>query len=360
MKSVPTRRRLAFVAAEVLLFSLVPLFGYLGFMTLLETRTGTFIADPVEGEPGWRALVDPSPVTAVIEVENDRITGLSVLTQPGGGAQGGHLILVPGTLLVEGTPLTARDPEGAARALGSAMRLQIGKIIVLNEEAWQSLLGETSYLIDVPDPIPNDADGILLPVGPNPIGAATTPAFLGRLVVGNDPLSLLFRRRLFWESVMDAPPISSHELGPILVAMSAGIASIHDFPIESTDILGPQALLVPDELGVEFLVREAVPFPAGAGPGDRVQVRLIDRNGTADLYELAAALGRQGIEILEIGNTWEYDNGPTEVVVPVGYGDVGITRLAQLVGADTVQAGDSDFEGSLTLLVGADVVVPGF
>ena len=359
MKAVPTRRRLAFVAAEILLFAMVPLFGYLGFTTLLETRTGTFVDDPVEGEPGWRALVDPSPVTALVEVENDRITGLAVVAQPGGGADGGHLILVPGTLLVDGTPLTARDPEGAARAIGSAMRLQIGKIVVLDEGAWQSLLGDTSYLIDVPDPIPNDVDGILLPVGPNQVGAGTTPAFLGRLVVGNDPLSLLFRRRLFWESVLDAPPVSEHELSPILGDLSAGIASIHDFPIESTEILGPQALLVPDEVGVEFLVREAVPFPAGAGPGDRVQVRLIDRNGTADLYELAAALGRQGIEILEIGNSWEYDNGPTEILVPVGFDEVGLSRLAQLVGADTLQAGDSDFEGSLTLLVGADVVVPG-
>jgi hypothetical protein len=342
----------------VLLFALVPLLGYLGFTTLLDTRTGTFIEDPLEGEPGWRALVDPSPVTAVVEVENDRITGLSVLTQPGAEADGGHLILVPGTLLVEGTPLTARDPEGAARALGSAMRLQIGNTIVLDEAAWQDLLGDTSYLIDVPDPIPNDADGILLPVGPNQIGAGTTPAFLGRLVVGNDPLSLLFRRRLYWETILDAPPESNHELSPLLTQMSAGITSIVDFPLETTDVLGPEALLVPDEVGVEFLVREAVSFPAGAGPGDRLQVRLIDRSGQADLYELAAALGRQGIEILELGNSWEYDNGPTEIVVPIGFNDDGITRLAQLVGADTVQAGDSDFEGSLTLLVGADVVVP--
>lgn len=352
------RQRLIFGTSQVFLFVLIPILGYVGFSTLLDTRTGTFVVDPVEGEPGWRALVDPSPVTAVVEVENDRITGLLVISQPGADARGGALILVPGTLLVDGTPLTARDPDGAARSLAAALRLQMGSVVVMDSQAWQELLGDSTYEIDIPDPIPNDADGILVPVGRNQIDASLTPAMLGRLVAGNDPLALLFRRRLFWESVLADPPESQHELSKVLQSVGGGVYSIHDLPLESTDDVGPAAKLVPDAVAMEFLVREVVPFPAGAGPGDRPQVRLIDRSGDADLFRLAEALGHSGIEVLEIGNAWEYDDGPTELVVPIGVNVAGITRLAGLVGAATVQSGDIDFDGSLTLFVGSDVIVP--
>ncbi len=354
-----TRSRFLFTIAEVSLFALVPFLAYLGFTTLLDTRTGTFVADPIEGEPGWRALVDPTPVTAVVEVENDRITGLTVITQPAGDGKGGAVVLVPGTLLVDGTPLTALDPQGAAQLLGNAMRLQIAEVLVLDEEGWFSVLDSTAYEIDVPDPIPNDADGVLVPVGPNQIDARLTPAFLGRLVAGNDPLALIFRRRLYWESLLTEPPApSDHPFSELLQTVGAGQSRIYDFPLEKTEIIGPEANLVPDEVSVEFLVREIVPFPAGAGPGDRPQVRLIDRTGEADLYALAAALGRSGIEVLEIGNAWVYDDGPTELVVPIGADTAGITRLSELVGADTVQAADTELNDSLTLLVGRDIILP--
>jgi hypothetical protein len=354
-----SRTRLVFGFGEVILFALIPFLAYIGFTTLLDTRTGTFVADPIEGEPGWRALVDPTPVTAVVEVENDRITGLTVITQPGADGSGGAVVLVPGTLLVDGTPLTALDPTGAAALLGSAMRLQISDVVIMDEQGWISLLGDSSYELDVPDPIPNDADGVLLPVGANQINASLTPAFLGRLVAGNDPLALIFRRRLYWDLLIQDPPAdSSHPLSAVLGAVAAGDNRIYDFPLESSDTLGPEANLVPDAVAVEFLVREIVPFPAGAGPGDRPQVRLVDRSGTADLYLLAGALGRQGIEVLEIGNASEYDNGPTELVVPIGAEQAGVNRLAVLVGAATVQAADADFDGSLTLLVGQDITVP--
>ena len=359
MNNASTRSRFLFGLAEVSLFALVPLLAYFGFTTLLDTRTGTFITDPIEGDPGWRALVDPTPVTAVVEVENDRITGLTVITQPGGGATGGAVVLVPGTLLVQGTPLTALDPEGAAQLLGSAMRLQISDVVVMDERGWLRLLAGASYEINVPDPIPNDADGVLVPVGPNEIDARLTPAFLGRLVAGNDPLALIFRRRLYWESLLEQPPLDSdHQLTELLDRLSAGDNRIYDLPLETTELLGPEARLVYDAVAVEFLVREIVPFPAGAGPGDRPQVRLIDRSGEADLYALAAALGRQGIEVLEIGNAFVYDDRPTELVVPIGADAAGITRLAELVGADTVQAADTELNDSLTLLVGRDVTVP--
>lgn len=353
------RTRFVLGFGEVLLLALIPFLVYLGFSTLLETRTGTFVANPVEGEPGWRALVDPTPVTAVVEVENDRITGLTVIAQPGADATGGAVVLVPGTLLVKGTPLTALDPQGAAALLGSAMRLQISNVVTMDEEGWRDLLGDSSYELDVPDPIPNDSNGVLLAVGPNEINASLTPAFLGRLVAGNDPLALIFRRRLYWELLLQNPPAaSSHPLSAVLNAVGAADNRIYDFPLESTDTLGPEARLVPDAVAVEFLVREIVPFPAGAGPGDRPQVRLIDRSGMADLNLLAGALGRQGIEVLEIGNASEYDDGPTELIVPVGVAQAGVNRLAELVGAATVQAADADFDGSLTLLVGKDTKMP--
>ena len=351
--SLSRSRRAAFVALELILIAAIPLLGYAGFKTLLETKTGTFVADPVEGEPSWRAFLDPSPVAVVIEVEIDRITGMTVITQPGGDATGGAIILVPGTLVVDGAPLTARNPQDAAQALALAMKLQFGRVVVMDNAGWQSLLGNMTYTIDVPDPIPSDSGGVLLGVGPNPISGETVPAYLGRLVVGNDPLSLIFRRRLFWESMLNDPPTSSHELAAITQSVGSGLNQVYDLPINQVN-----GDLVPEPIGIEDLINTTVPFPAGAGPGDRPGVRLIDRTGDANLLELAGALGREGVEVLEIGNAREYDFGLTELVVPLGANPEVVTKLAQLVGADMVQAADVDFEGSFTLLVGTDVEVP--
>jgi hypothetical protein len=111
-------------------------------------------------------------------------------------------------------------------------------------------------------------------------------------------------------------------------------------------------------VATEALVRELVPVPAGAQPGDRTQVRVIDRTGTADLSAVAAEVAATGLEVVEIGNAAEFDAGATSLVVPRGLDDPGLIELAAWTGAATVVDGEPDADPVVTLLIGSDFAPP--
>jgi hypothetical protein len=346
-----TRRRRAFalfISAELTLALAIPFLVIAGYHTLLESRAGRFVEQPTEAEPGWRALVDPSPLAAVVEVADGRPTGIVLLAAHNDDTSGGTMILVPGTLNVEGVPLSARAPDDALVALSDALRLRFTTSDVVDHSRWSSVLGDTTYLIDNPDPVVDGAGQRILAVGPVEIGAANASMFLGLPAPGSNALSLLYRRNLFWSALVRDPPRSDDPLAATVAEISGPAARVVELPLAAME---PP---LPDLVATEQLIREVVPVPAGASPGDRLRVRIIDRTGLADLPAVAAEVAATGSEGVEIGNAVEFDGGQTELVIPVGVEDPGITDLAMLTGATTVHNSGFDADPIVTLVVGAD------
>lgn len=361
--------------AELTLIMAIPFLAIAGYHTLLGSQAGTFIEEPEEGEPGWRALVAPSPVTAVVETEGGALTGIALLVGPVDGPSvvvsgesevelaaarfdagvleaGGTVIVVPGTLVIEGAPLAARSPEEAVAAVETALRLDIDTVDIVDENRWSAILGPTTYRLSNPDPVVDDEGNPLLEVGEIDVGAGEAAAFLGRPAPDSDPITLLFRRQLFWTALIEEPP-GGDEAGDELTA------TLNTFvgPGSQVVIL-PLVDVVPDpdpDLSAsEALIREVVPIPAGAHPGDRLQVRVIDRTGAADLESVAADVASAGSEVVEIGYAQEFDGGLTHLVVPLGVDDPAITELAAITGATTVLDNDIEDDSVVTLLVGTD------
>lgn len=334
----------------------VPFLAIAGYHALLDSRAGRFVEEPDEGEPGWRALVDPSPLSVVVEMESDRITGLALLAGHTDKGLGGTVVLVPGTLQIDGETLDSHEPSQAVAELSGALRLRVNSIEVMTSERWSALLGDTSYTVSNPDPVMDESGQPLLAVGEIEVGATNTDVFLGRPAPDADPITLLFRRRLFWSAMLAEPP-PSHSPGsddPLLDTLENLVgtsARVVDLPL-----MRVEANPVPDLDAAEALVREVVPVPAGANPGDRLQVRVIDRTGTADLPAIAAEVASTGSEVVEIGNAKEFDGGLTHLVVPTGLDDPGISELALLTGATTVHDDGVDTDAVVTLLIGTDFV----
>lgn len=345
-----------FVVAELVLAMAVPFLAIAGYHALLDSQAGRLVEQPGEGDPGWRALVDPSPLAAVVEVDEGRITGIALLAGTVNEGEGGTVILVPGTLLVDGAPLAARDPAQAVVALSGVLRLRITAIEAMETERWLALLGERTYEVSNPDPVLDDGGQPLLAVGPAAIGGGNASVFLGRTAPGADPMTLLFRRELFWSALLADPPTSRSPGSddPLLGSLRAVVgpaARVLELPLADP---GPEPS--PDLVASEALIRQVVPVPAGANPGDRLRVRVIDRTGMADLPAIAATVASTGSEVVEIGNAPEFDGGLTHLVVPSGLEDPGISELASLTGATTVHDDGIDTESVVTLLIGTDFV----
>ncbi len=358
--TVDSSRRLTlwFVLAEVLLVLAVPVLAFLGVRTLLGSRAGVFVADAGPADPGYRALVDLSPVTAVVEVTEKRISGLVLVTQPGAGEAGGSLVIVSADLLVDGVPLGSLGVPEAVAALERALNLRIPAVEVAEESRWNDILGLRSYVIDNPDPVPGATGAPRFDVGPVIVDGFNAGAFLGSVSPDGSAQSLVFRRQVFWAALLERPPESSDAVAALLRSVAAGRFSVEALPTVPTtaDVNGAEARgLMVDAAEAEELLHEIVPFPGGAEPGDRLRVSIIDRTGDADLLAIAARLGSSGYEVVNVGNASTFEaQAETELVVPLGVVDDRVDALARLVGAavrDSEQI-DADADGVVTLLVG--------
>ncbi len=342
-----------FVAVEVLLLLAVPVLGYLGVQALLSTTAGTFTAQPLPGEPGWRVLVDPSPVIAVAEVLDDRLTGVTLVAQPGQDSLGGALVMVPAELeLDDGRRLNELVATDALAALSAELRLGFSEVVVVTADEWPAILGDAVYEIENPDPIPGIGGLPAIEVGRVEIDASTASMFLGSFEIGTNPQSLLYRRQLFWEAVLGDPPTTDSPVATVLASVAGGTARVEALPIEASG-----SSLALDGDGAEILIREIVPLPSGSAPGDRVVIRIVDRSGENDTQALALWLGSRGYEVSEIANADPFADGPTQLVVPSLIDIEAMRALAADLGADTVSPDpvEETDDSTVVLLVGSDI-----
>ncbi len=345
---------MVFVAGELLLAMAIPFVAIEGYHTLLDSRAGKFVEEPTGDDPGWRALVDTTPVLGVAEVDRGVVTGVTLVVSHPESA--GSIILVPGSLEIDGRSLSTYPPTEAVDVLARSIRLSVSAVEVLDNTTWPSVLGPRIYSLDSPDPVEADDGQPLFGVGPVAVDGSIAGAFVGRPSPGVALASLQTRRHLFWNAILAEPPTTDTPLAAELQQLDPQLARVVDLPVSQLD---PVAL--PDVEGIESLIRDVVAFPAGASPGDRLQVRVLDRTGNADLESIAAAVAAHGMEVVEIGNANEFDGGETEVIAPVGLGledgtlPDSLYGLARSVGADAISIDEEPTEDAVvTVVVGAN------
>lgn len=308
---------MVFVAGELLLAMAIPFLMIQGYHTLLDSRAGKFVEEPTRLDPGWRALVDPTEVVGIAEVDQGVVTGVALLVNQGEVQAAGTVILVPGTVEIENQPISDRvDPVEAVNAIGQALHLGISRIEVLDDAGWSEVLGQTEYTLESTDPVFDEAGNQLFAVGQVVVNGQNAAAFVGRPTPGAPPVSVKFRRRTFWGALIASPPGGAAPLAADLRSVDAASFQVIDLEAEQVD-----QRTIFDPVAAESLIRDVVAYPSGASPGDRLQVRILDRTGTADLENIAAAVAAQGIEVIEIGNAAQFDGGTTEFVTPANLVD---------------------------------------
>ncbi len=356
--------RWTFVMLEVVLLGSIPVLAMLGFRGLLDSRAGQFTAEPGPEDPGWLALVEPTPIRSIVDVDEGRVGGIVLVVPTGEALGGGTVILVSGATEIDGVPLAERGADGAVAALAASLRLAIDPPILADGDGWAELLGEVEIELANPDPVPGVDGAIAVAAGRVTVGAADLPALSSRLPVGvDDPDALEFRREVLWRTMLDEavfvesdPPSASvvddtaivetavERVRRDLAAISVGLNRVEQLPLAGRTI---------DAEAAEALVRSSVARPLGHEPGARLQVRVIDRSGSNDLETAARNLGQAGFEVVQIGNASVLDDGPTQLFAPAGADAGEVARLAEVSDAATVPPSlDPEAVSTVTLLLG--------
>jgi hypothetical protein len=344
-----------FVALEVLAVVAVPVVALVGARALLDTRAGTFVTGPRPEDPGFQALVEPTPVQAVVERRDGELTGITLLARPGVDVEGGAVVLVPAELEVDGRTLAEwaeTSDADAVDALARALRLGLGEPAVVDEDGWADLLGERAVSVTSPDPVLVDGRRRFAS-GELELGAEDAADWLG-LLGNQQPSALLFRRQLWWEALLGAGLDESGQSEPAatIAHLAAGPHAVELLPV---DVGG--GAVTSDAEAAEALIVEVVPFPAGAQPGDRPRVRVLDRTGEAELDAVARSVARAGGEVVVVGNAGAFDDQPTEAVIADPAVDEAARRLVDRIGTGTVTLSPSgDDTVDVTVLAGPDLV----
>lgn len=339
---------------ELILLLTIPVMGYLGVQTLLDTRAGNFVTPPTASEPGWLAVVDASPVTALVEVLEGQVTGVALVAQQRASEPGGVVVLVhPDTFLGE-VAVSSMSPEDVGPALARELRLAIPVVELLDEERWQRVLGTKTILVNNPDPIGGSGGEVAVDVGEVRIGADLAAVFAGQRVEGANSDAIAFRRDLWWTALLADPPAGDDDVAALLQGLGAGVHVLAELPVIRDGPDGPRFV---DPNVAEEMIREYVSFPRGAAPGDRLSVRVLDQEGGLDLEAVARFVASQGYQIVQIGNAEAFVQASPKVIVPDGVTDERVNELAELFGADIVRPVEStEMVDVVTLVVGSEAL----
>ena len=393
-------RRTAFLVTMLSLLALVPPLAWVGFRAALAQRTSSKVpqvSDP--SAPGFQALVSPTPTLLTVTLNGVSHAPVAVvLLAKVANGNAGTAVVVPARLWVprpKGGPRAFAEvwqTEGQAAALaGLAQQFQFGfdEVVVLDDQGWADVLHDQgSISFDNSDDVTAIAAGSgrdrTFPAGRVSLGGSDVAAFLGATVPEEDPRAQLFRQELLWRGWLGgdgvapktAPPNgpqpnSLHPLrGQAAKQGGAGLVSFVDGFVGHARVVSLPATvvepLVRDRSDVfdfetspanlaEFLA-DVVPFPAGAQPGDRIRVRLLDGVGNrATTLAAAAQLVPAGAEIALFGNASRYDYLATVVEYYDEHQRGAADTLAAALGvgrAQAVQAGQESVD--VTVIIGRD------
>lgn len=364
--------RWLFIALELVLLGSIPVLGLLGFQSLLSTRSGEFAVEPGPTDAGWVASVEPSPLSVLVDVDNGRVGGAVLLAPNGDDVDGGAVILISGATEIDGQALSERTPEGAVAALEEVLRLDLGVPAVADSAGWDLLLDGESIELANPDPVIGEATFnddsnedsesvqpfILVPAGRVTVEPTDLPALSSREpLASSDPEALEFRREVLWGTLLDNATFNGSLAGDDSLAVVAsqlehianGVHRLESMPLDGTAL---------DVEAAEELIRSVVSLPRGHEVGARLQVRIVDRSGGNDLEAAARNLGRAGFEVVQISNSFVFDDGATQVLASPNGAAGEIARLADLADADTVPPSlDAEAASVVTLLLGADAKI---
>ena len=381
MSSLPAKGHLAIWSVLFVLASAsVPVLGYLGVRTLLESRDGEVI-NPVEdpSQPGYQALVSPSPTLLVAHTgPSGALVGAAVLALTGDETAGGSVLLVPPPTFVDVPDIGGLSLEyvhvfngldSTVTLTELVLRMGIDDVVELRTDDWTRLVEPLGTIgLTNPDELRADDGSVAFASGRLQLTADQVGPYLEFLGAGESPLNRVLRQELLWEAwlaalaedptALDVPGEQDRGLARFVPELADGAHRVATLPGQVDGLTDPDqpVLFRPDHDAIAALVPQLVPFPAGASPGDRPLVRVLDGSGRAEILPSAVRrVAAGGGQVIMIGNADQFDETETRIVVADETLRAAAQSVAEALGVGSVQVNDQ-FEESdeITVVLGSD------
>ncbi|MGY6500345.1 MAG: LytR C-terminal domain-containing protein [Acidimicrobiales bacterium] len=364
----------------------IPVLGYIGVRSLLDSRDGEVI-NPVEDptQPGYQALVSPSPTLLVVHTgPAGELVGAAVLALAGEGDDttpaGGSVLLVPPPTVVdvpEIGPLTlgyvhAFNGLDATVALTEiVLRMGIDDVVELRGDDWARLVEPLGALpITNPDELRADDGSVAFAAGPLELASGDVGAYLEAVEGDESPLNRVLRQELVWDAwltALDGDPgglalggEQDQGLARFLPELAGGTHRIATLPGQLDGLDDPDAgvAFTPDEDAVDVLIPQLVPFPSGARSGDRLLVRVLDGSGRPEVVAPAVRrVASGGGQVTVIGNADRFGEDATRVIIASEGQRDAADAVVEALGVGSVQVNDQlDEDDAITVILGSDFV----
>lgn len=369
------RRRRIVATAMALLVGVGAGLAVVGWHRVRNSTAGTYVDATLRpDEPGYVALVTPTPTLLVLQRDaTDKLAGISLLTLRSQDQGGGVLLIPTATQAPYGTPgmtlatvYADADADTVAAQVELMLNVAIGETVEVDDAGWTSMvdpIGSVSM---------NLASGVGdWPAGRNDFAAADIGPFLSTVDEGESELARLDRQELFWNEWLprvaaDGPGAVPGEtdigLGRFVRGLSAGTADVEALPVAAVTFYGE--LFEIDEDLAAPVIAGAVPYPQESAVGSRIRVRLL--NGTTEpalAVRAAQPLVEAGAEIAVSGNAASFGETQTRII----YGKermrakanslrdaLGVGVVEKSSSEETVEPAEEADRIDVTVVLGAD------
>jgi hypothetical protein len=388
---VPERRprwwRVGYPLVLVAVVITAGLLVWIGRGAILSNTSGTLIRtvdDPAE--PGYEALVDPTPTFAAVVLDDEgQLSAVTVLALV--GERTGSVIFLPPFTTVrdaEGQPVSlgevfSRDGlNDAVSSVAGALNVTINESRALTATQWAALVGPAGPIDVVNAEVVSirrsavvgeeDATGdIVFAAGEVSIAPTQVGAYLSARVPGESDLNRMVRHQRFWGSWLEAvsarldepdilPGETTTGLGRFVRGLAASEVELATVPLLPLPDPSGGALWIPAPEQASALVARLIPFPIGPTSGARVRVRVLDgtgrlNNGVPAIEPLVAG----GAEVATIGNAAAFDYTTTQFIVAGSVDPARVRELRNSLGfGDVVTSADRADAVDVTVVLGAD------
>jgi hypothetical protein len=368
--SGPSRRWMAgFAAVLAAAILLGGTLAFVGIRTLRDSSTGRTLTRAAPTEPGFEALLEPTPTLLVIHTSGGVLRSAALLALASGDA-GGSVLLLPRTVEVgDGTDAATLEVTYAFGATPDVMRgageavagVGVQDLIELDAARWADLIRPVAPLmIQNPD----DLEGF--PAGIVELRAEDVARWLEATRPGESALSPLFRHQLFWEAWIAAVAASDDAaavpgeldsgMGRFVRGLAAGHLEVATIPVaERDDGVGGTVFEV-DRDALRAVITDLVPYPTGTALAPRTRVRLLDGIGDRDhVRRVAPNVVASDATIVVVGNAEAFDHVTTEIRYHHPSQRTAAERLQRALGAGEVVADVRPIDAfDVTIVLGTD------
>jgi hypothetical protein len=352
-----------------------------GSNAILSNTDGALIRtvdDPTQ--PGFEALVEPTPVMVVVVVADDGSLGSVVVLARIAAGSGGVIVVPPATVVDEaGDDVLAQrwlngGIDDVVAGVEEILNVGVDESRAVDSAQWEALLTPVGGVTIVnPDTVELADSGNGEPVRfaagtitvlPNQVGS-----YLGASAAGESDLNRMVRQQQFWASWFETvgsrsddpdvlPGESTSGLGLFVRSLGAAQVELVTLPVRTVVGESGDTRFIPAPEQVAQTVALLVPYPVGASPDSRLRVRVLDGTGQLDNgFPAARALVAGGAEIATVGNATRFDYAITQFIVAAEVNDAQVDELRRSLGVgEVVTSAEQASAVDVTVILGVDAI----